>query len=113
MLRSAHLKSYAMLPLRSDTGASDLQGNYIMKCITFIFVVAALTSCATSDQPDFTEMSQRELRAYNLSVATDDRVYCADVQVNPASRRTRYLSVTARPPYTGLSTPREQRYHHP
>ena len=70
-----------------------------MKPITFIFIAAASTSCVTSDKPDFTEMTQKELEGYNLTVASEDRAYCADVQRDSrghAWRRTRYLCVTAK-----------------
>ncbi len=67
-----------------------------MKISTLILATLALASCATSNKPDFTEMTQAELDAYNLTVAQEDRVYCAEVQPDPAIRRTKYLCVTAK-----------------
>ena len=43
-----------------------------MKTITFVFIAAALTSCATSGKPAFTEMTQSELEGHNLTVASED-----------------------------------------
>jgi len=65
-----------------------------VKFTTLILVTLALASCAASSKPDFTEMTQAELNAYNRTVAQEDRVYCAEVQPNPASPRRRYMCVT-------------------
>ena len=64
-----------------------------MKPITFVFIAAALASCVASDKPNFTDMTQAELDAYNSTVALEERVYCAQAQVNPAWRRTKYVCV--------------------
>lgn len=67
-----------------------------MKPITLIFITVAVTSCMSSKGLDFKEMTQREVDSYNLTVASEDRVYCAEVQPNPARRRTKYVCVTAK-----------------
>ncbi len=67
-----------------------------MKNFILTLITLALASCVVSSKPDFAEMTQAELDAYNLTVALEDRVYCAKVQPNPAIRRTKYLCVTAK-----------------
>ena len=67
-----------------------------MKSIIFLLVTAALTSCVASDKPNFTEMTQLELDAYNSTAALEERVYCAEVQGHPFGRSTKNVCVTAK-----------------
>lgn len=67
-----------------------------MKISTLTLLTLVLASCVTSSKPDFTKMTQAELVTYNLTVALEDRVYCAEVQPYAARRRTKYLCVTAK-----------------